>query len=1149
MLSNKLTFSLASLVILLALGLVFATAPVMAHDTGDTAHVPADPPTDHEHPTLTITVHAVKTVKNAADADYEIPGDELSEVVRGTDFMLKFVSSIRSSAAPAGLSISAADKDSYAVASPGLIAATPAAITSVVDSADVASQTEYSAKITWPTGTEADEVTQLRFMIPAGSTGGITSLATLNQDAGFLLTESVRSAVIPVLSTARVQPDIVEITSTAKGHDGNAILVKFTVTRGTTGSGPATLDSDDIDVTNGYLVTDSFRDVTPTGANAPADGSVTWQGSVVPDPGSTAALMVGLKTASTGFALKAMADGSAGTALSVPHTAPTPTPDTGPPPAADLEANEIPAHGYAVVLHTGATRADAGIAADVQVINRDLSDLYEFFRDGGTIDLKGPSSATAGSLKISEIMWGRDDALSTPKNSQWIELRNLTAASITFGATWSFDFVPGLSAATVVDRVGNLGDPGRWDVKGQGGRTVASTDEAAVELISMYRKLKQLSDTAHADYGKNDGDPQASGAWVASARPSRNLAGERVGTPGAIPSEQIASGATAIDRSTVYITEIGNSLTDSLDWIELYNSTDAAVNIKDWIISAITYADVMDATGAELQAASANNSTLDKQLVRIARATYEDALNIPAKSYLLIAASDPTDAANPLSGGINLKELKPDRDANTNETQGLVSLYYVDTGLKIPNGAHLLILRNNHEKEGQAANIRDIVTVGNKFKAARVPGKWNTNVWPLQATGTPGDLEVEATLTAGDAPYVMTKRGGVGDHNKAHWAHKDTWAIAGAPGVGYDREHTGMAGTPGYDNGAIKGNDKDFADDTVITISEIMIDSGRNLPQWIELYNASMTQAVNVENWRLEIYNYASEDVANNELINVNITLPKTLIQPNQTVLIVSTKVGRHSGHFPDERIIDLYDPGNDPFGRANRRDPVLSATGFNLSLYDNDSPRKLIDQVGNIDDNRRNADEPAWDLPMSSDDRRSSLVRRYDGGEARVGTTSRAWILASATELAFAHNADTFYGNPDDEGTPGFRGGGPLPVSLSSFRPMRDKATGEVVIRWITQSELNNAGFNILRSESKYSDFKVVNVKGIIPGHGTTSEKHVYTWTDTSAKPNVVYYYQIEDVSLDGDRTTLATTHLRGNVNAAGKLTTRWGELKTYGK
>ena len=43
-----------------------------------------------------------------------------------------------------------------------------------------------------------------------------------------------------------------------------------------------------------------------------------------------------------------------------------------------------------------------------------------------------------------------------------------------------------------------------------------------------------------------------------------------------------------------------------------------------------------------------------------------------------------------------------------------------------------------------------------------------------------------------------------------------------------------------------------------------------------------------------------------------------------------------------------------------------------------------------------------------------------------------------------------------------------------------------------------------------------------MIPGAGTTSEKQFYTYTDTIAQPNVVYYYQIEDVSLDGNRQTL---------------------------
>ena len=61
-----------------------------------------------------------------------------------------------------------------------------------------------------------------------------------------------------------------------------------------------------------------------------------------------------------------------------------------------------------------------------------------------------------------------------------------------------------------------------------------------------------------------------------------------------------------------------------------------------------------------------------------------------------------------------------------------------------------------------------------------------------------------------------------------------------------------------------------------------------------------------------------------------------------------------------------------------------------------------------------------------------------------------RRWVsAASDTSLAYAIS-HTYYGNADDFGTPGFRGGGPLPVNLSSFRPARDKATGDVVIRWI---------------------------------------------------------------------------------------------------
>ena len=68
-----------------------------------------------------------------------------------------------------------------------------------------------------------------------------------------------------------------------------------------------------------------------------------------------------------------------------------------------------------------------------------------------------------------------------------------------------------------------------------------------------------------------------------------------------------------------------------------------------------------------------------------------------------------------------------------------------------------------------------------------------------------------------------------------------------------------------------------------------------------------------------------------------------------------------------------------------------------------------------------------------------------------------------------------SFYGTRDDLASPGYRMGGLLPVELSSFRPVRME-TGEVFIKWRTESELENAGFNILRNQRRDGGFAVIN-------------------------------------------------------------------------
>ena len=317
-----------------------------------------------------------------------------------------------------------------------------------------------------------------------------------------------------------------------------------------------------------------------------------------------------------------------------------------------------------------------------------------------------------------------------------------------------------------------------------------------------------------------------------------------------------------------------------------------------------------------------------------------------------------------------------------------------------------------------------------------------------------------------------------------------------------------------------------------ITISEIMVASNRGqLPQWMELYNASDTHAVNLKGWTLEIQNRRSTNF--NGRINTELTLKEKIIKPHKTLLIIS-KQGRASNHFREEQIYDLNTL------HPNLQDMVLSEEGFYLKL--SNKTGKRIDEVGNLDGKRNTDDKPAWHLPRSTtkDGVRASMIRRLDNGISLLGTEASSWVSAVNTNLTT--RTTTYYGHPDDIGAPGIESGGALPVQLSHFRA---ELTGTgVALRWTTESELDNAGFYILRSEKKNGKFKPVNPK-LIQGAGTTSERHDYTWKDTTAKPNVVYYYRIEDISHAGVRKQLATVRLRGYVSAAGKLTTKWGDLK----
>jgi hypothetical protein len=74
------------------------------------------------------------------------------------------------------------------------------------------------------------------------------------------------------------------------------------------------------------------------------------------------------------------------------------------------------------------------------------------------------------------------------------------------------------------------------------------------------------------------------------------------------------------------------------------------------------------------------------------------------------------------------------------------------------------------------------------------------------------------------------------------------------------------------------------------------------------------------------------------------------------------------------------------------------------------------------------------------------------------------------------------------------------------------------VSIQWRTESEINNLGFDVYRSESPDGKFVKVN-PAYIKGAGTDATPHDYKFVDESAVVGKTYYYYIEAISFSGER------------------------------
>ncbi len=89
--------------------------------------------------------------------------------------------------------------------------------------------------------------------------------------------------------------------------------------------------------------------------------------------------------------------------------------------------------------------------------------------------------------------------------------------------------------------------------------------------------------------------------------------------------------------------------------------------------------------------------------------------------------------------------------------------------------------------------------------------------------------------------------------------------------------------------------------------------------------------------------------------------------------------------------------------------------------------------------------------------------------------------------------------------------------ISLASFEAT--PGAGRVVLEWETESETDNAGFNLFRSGPGDDAYVQIN-DVLIPAEGSPTRGALYRFVDTDVANRTTYSYLLEDVDLNGQAT-----------------------------
>jgi hypothetical protein len=136
------------------------------------------------------------------------------------------------------------------------------------------------------------------------------------------------------------------------------------------------------------------------------------------------------------------------------------------------------------------------------------------------------------------------------------------------------------------------------------------------------------------------------------------------------------------------------------------------------------------------------------------------------------------------------------------------------------------------------------------------------------------------------------------------------------------------------------------------------------------------------------------------------------------------------------------------------------------------------------------------------------------------ITTLSAVWGSSSSNIYAVGDGGILLHANIETQV--------PTSIELSSFNATPESR--KIILRWTTETEVDNAGFNIYRAASEDGTYTKINAS-LIPVQGSPTQGASYEFTDADVKNRKMYYYKLEDIDLNGKTT------MHGPVKATPRM------------